>query len=76
VEDARRQGGFSLGLFKDLREVLNFTGTTGCDHQDGLGFPVDMLKGNFSIKTQDCCKIFTLPLLNNPSQKQFGIFLL
>ena len=34
VEDTRGQGCFHIGLFKDLREVLNLSGTRGSDHWD------------------------------------------
>ena len=38
MEDACSQSGFYIGLFEDLREVFNLSGTTGCDYWDGNVF--------------------------------------
>jgi hypothetical protein len=35
VKDTRGQSSLSLGLFKDLLEVLNLSGSWGSDHRDG-----------------------------------------
>ena len=49
VEDTCGQGGFSLGLFKDLREVLNLSGTAGGYDRDG--YVVTDVVDQLNIKT-------------------------
>jgi hypothetical protein len=51
VKDTCGQSGLHIGLFKDLREVFNLSGTTGGNDRDGDVF-ADMFY-KFNIKTAD-----------------------